>query len=254
MGHADDALMLLNALIQEDSSSARYHYQRSLIYSSQKKYAEALSDLSSAIDQGQPAASGYRDRAKIYRTLGKHQLALGDYRAAAKHKQSENFIIDYASYLEERELHDESNSAYELGALNYPNSIHIKLEWVQYLMRQGKNEQALTLLEQYSEAAAFKTEFLLLLAECYQRAEQDDSAAKSLNQALDECDAFLGKKDRLIHRYYRARVYYQQGRLDEAVDELNRVVDKTPKFKDCVELRNRILMERKSKNKKRMEK
>jgi tetratricopeptide (TPR) repeat protein len=254
MGHADDALKLLNTLIQEDSSSARYHYQRSLIYCSQKKYAEALSDLSIAIDQGQSPSSGYRDRAKVYRALCDHEQALGDYRTAASHKQDEDFIIDYASYLEQRELHDQSNSAYEAGVQNYPNSIHIKLEWMQYLMRQGKYGQALTLLEQYSAGAAFKTEFLLLQAECYPRGEQDDSAAKALNQALEECNAFLGKKDRLIHRYYRARVYYQQGRLDEAIADLNRVVDKTPRFKDCVELRNRILMERNSKNKKRMNK
>ena len=68
-----------------------------------------------------------------------------------------------------------------------------------------------------------------------------DDALKLLNALIQEDSS-------------SARYHYQQGRLDEAIADLNRVVDKTPKFKDCVELRNRILMERNSKNEKRMKK
>ena len=77
---------MINA-IELDSKNASPHRHLGNVYAAQEQWENALKELSAAIKLNDEYSEAYKDRAKVYRALGREELAAAD---EAKAKELEN--------------------------------------------------------------------------------------------------------------------------------------------------------------------
>ena len=240
LGRYDEALDVLNRLVHEDSESEEYRIARALLHRDREEYKQAVLDLDAALSLGRRIDEVYRIRAEVYCADGQAEKALEDYKAAAQYFQDENFYNSYALYLEEQEQFEQAHLVFQAGLKVHTISELLQQNISKYLIRQKEYAQALKGLDTFIQKAAFKTNYLLMKAECQRGLKQEQDAARTLQQALDECNSFLRRRERPIHRYYRARVYLMQHELDAAMDDVMLVLKRAPKYKDAIILKQEI--------------
>mmetsp|Transcript_36679 Transcript_36679/g.63651 ORF Transcript_36679/g.63651 Transcript_36679/m.63651 type:complete len:519 (+) Transcript_36679:63-1619(+) len=83
-GESEQALLLFSKVIQIEPKNERNYYKRFRVYLSQRKYREAVSDLTAALEIKPSYKVALAQRAKLHRLMGRCEEAVADFTQLAK--------------------------------------------------------------------------------------------------------------------------------------------------------------------------
>ena len=113
---------------------------------------------------------------------------------------------------------------YDLALKLYPNDIHLRDEYVNYLMEQELFDEALFHVDSLITEDPEPGNELLKKAVILMRMKQGDDAIKALESAEEELGITAATAD------VRGLIYFSQGELGSAVDQFTLAIELEPDF------------------------
>ena len=220
-GRLEEALADYNAVMQIDDTLSDHYFNRGNILRRLGRTEEAIADYQSALQLEAPFAEGYYNLADARQELGLEDQAVADFsRAIELDPEYVAARLARASLLADR---GETSAAMDdvlAGLEQEPGNAHLLSLRGRLLAEQGDTEAARQALDAALAADPGLAEAWAILGQvAFEAADLDQAAA-----AFDRAVGLSGAPD---VRYNRAVVYQAAGRLTEAIEDLDFVVDAT---------------------------
>lgn len=201
---------------------------------------EAEAELNRFISTGGRSVRAFSERAAVRARGGRFQEAIADYTQAIEIQR------DIELYLRRGEL-QEALGDLQAAAVGYfdgfehlGGAVTLRLALIRVETQRGEYDSALAYIDQELQRTAVKTNWYLRKAEVLQAAGRTEEATLALDMALVEANEVIEKRATGIHLYSRAKVYVALGRIDEAKEDLENVLYKSPRFTEARDLMDRL--------------
>jgi tetratricopeptide (TPR) repeat protein len=203
-------------------------------------------DAEVALDQYLEQASGMTrldalaERAHIHARTGQADLAIADFTSAISMHPAMALYLARGELQESLGRLEEAASGYREGLSQLGNSILLKNGLIRVETTRKRYDEVLTLIDDELDRASVKTEWHLRRAEVLAAMGKDQAAQSAHEQALAESNRVLGKRVTASHLVTRAKVYIAMGRLQKAKQELQKAVQRAPRFAQASELLKKL--------------
>ncbi len=198
----NDALVTISMLIDEDERPT-YYFQRSKLYSIQKKYQLALMDLDKAVEMAPTDATLYYHRALLKQKLHDIQGAFFDFESAINFN-SQNYIYYYS-----RGMLNESFEHYKNALDDFKKTIQLNPNYVQAFQEIAWCKYKLNYMK---EALSFINIAIQMdknnAGSYYIRGCINNTLMKHQEAAQDE--AFAIKLDNQSNKMWTSRLWHQK--------------------------------------------
>lgn len=216
--HVAEALQLLDATLAQNSGDVNSRRMRAEIFQEEKRYADALKDLTILVEQMKDVQSIY-ERGQLLADMGKHGAAVSDFTAFLKtgHGQWAALNARARSYF--------ALAEYKRCLLDCDSAIKENECRQTYLLRADA-------LEKLGNSA---------------KAQKDRERAKSLTECPEKI-AIGFAPNTVGSNLYSARASAREGKLDEALERTNRALRLDSKCAEAYMIRALIQENKKNQN------
>jgi len=260
----------VSAAIDKDPRSAELYVERAYYYRLNAQFSEALADLDQAraldprdthvaAERGLTLSAMGRDReaeaeltrfiraggrndqilaerARVRERAGRHVGAVADYKAALDLKPDVELYLACGALQES--LHDSKGAAstYRDGLAHVGSAVTLNLALIRVETERKNYTAALALIDAELARAAVKTDWYLQKGDVLHAAGHEEQARAVREQALAEANSVLAQNPSGIRLYSRAKVQIALGNQEEARRDLEKTLEKSPKFQEASEL------------------
>ncbi len=235
-GNYEASLRDLDAAEKLAPDNASVWAHRGMTLASLKRYDEADTALTRFLESGTGSSTAFAERARIRRATGREKAAIEDYTAAIGLNPDVDLYIERGRLQEKLGLYEDAVAGYRESVQRLGSAVILIDALIRCEVHQGNTDEALRLINQELESAAVKTEWYLRRAEVFERTGDHLEVLSDLHQAMAEADQALRRRDTAINLLSRARVLIALGRIHEAREDLQRAVDKSPRFSEAKRL------------------
>lgn len=264
----------LGAKIQKDPKNPSLYIERADLLRREKQYAAALSDLDRAqklaperrdlvlergltlaakgdteaaerllsryLASGLPSAKALLTRGKIREQALRYAEARVDYAAAvALDPQPDSFLA--RGRMDEALGHwDDAARGYEEGLRVLSGAIVLRLALVRVEQKRGHYARVIAVIDEILPKLPLKADWLLLRANAHEGAGRVADARKDREAALREADERLAIRPTDFAKMARVYALRALGRREEALREIEIVVEHAPKLDEARALRDEI--------------
>ena len=240
-GNSNGAIVLFRNALDKDQSHLNARYQLARAYALEGKYELAEKEFQK-VKRLNPAQPDIQlELAKLYNSQRKADLAIshGEEYLATRPDSADALEVIGVAYAIKNEL--QSAETFFLRALQKePQKVTVKLELAALMVRQGKAEQAKTMLEEIIRNTPSNTKANYLLADVEIALGRKDSALE-LYKKLGEHNATDP-----IAPYRAGLIYYEKEQLDIAETIAGELVKKFPANAEGYRLKGLISYHRKN--------
>jgi len=239
-GHYEEALADLVRARELEPGNMAVALGLGMTYSALERDGEAEAELDRVISAGQESVRAFSERAAVRARGGRLQEAIDDYSRAIEIQR------DIELYLRRGELQEATGDlraavvAYFDGFEHLGGAVTLRLALIRVETQRGEYESALAYIDQELQRAPVKTSWCLRKAEVLRAAGRAEEAGLALDMALTEANEVIEKRATGIHLYSRAKVYAALGRTDEAKQDLENVLVKSPRFSEARKLMEQL--------------
>ena len=264
----------LGAKIQKDPKNPSLYLERADLQRREKHYAEALRDLDRAqklaperkdivlergltlaakgdteeaekllskyLAMGSRSAKAFVARGKIRESALRYADARSDYAAAvALEPQPDSFLA--RGRMDEALGHwDDAVRGYEEGLRMLSGAVVLRLALVRVEQKQGHYERVIAVIDEILPKLPLKADWLLLRADAHEGAGRTAEARKDREAALREADERIAVRPTDYAAIARVKALRALGRREEALREIEIVVQHAPKLDEARTLRDEI--------------
>lgn len=235
-GNYEASLRDLGAAEKLAPDNASVWAHRGMTLASLKRYDEADAELTRFLESGSGSSAAFAERARVRKETGRKEAAIEDYTAAIRLDPNVDLYVERGRLQDGLGRAEEAATGYREGVLRLGNAVILIDALIRCEMRQGKTDEALKLINEQLEKAAVKTDWYLLRAEVFEQTGDHMEVLSDLNLAMAEADQALRRRNTAINLLSRAKVLIALGRMSEAREDLQRAVDKSPRFAEASRL------------------
>ncbi len=231
----DAALIDLNSAQRFDPGNLRVAAERGMTLSAMGQYAEAEAELTRFVGHGGTAPT-FAERAKVRARLGKNKEAVSDYASAIALRPDIELYIERGTLQES--LGDLAGAAagYREGRTKLGEAVTLDLALIRVETSRKRFASALELIAGQLARASVKTDWYLRRADVLDAAGRTTEAQADRQAALREADIAVERTGSGLQLYSRAKVQVALGRIEEAKQDLELVLEKSPRFAEAREM------------------
>jgi len=207
-----------------------------LTLSAMGRDAEAEAALNRFISAGGRSVPAYSERAAVRARGGRYQEAVDDYSKALEIQRKVELYLTRGALQEAHGDLDAAAAGYREGFESLGGAVTLRLALIRVETNRREFDAALALIDEALEQVPVKTDWYLRRADVLQAAGKTQEAGSALTQALAEANRVVEKRATGIHLFSRAKVYVALGRTNEAKQDLEFVLLKSPRFVEGLEL------------------
>jgi tetratricopeptide (TPR) repeat protein len=232
----EESLADLDKAKKLDADNLYIPLGRGLTLSGMGRYEEAEAELTRFIETGPASVPAYAERANIRARSGRLAEAIVDLTKAIELQREVGLYLARGALQEAIGALDAAAAGYRDGLTHLGGAVTIRLALIRVETQRKQYDAALKLIDEVVAAVPVKTDWYLRRAEVLKVAGRDQEAQRALELALSEANRVLKKRTTGIHLYARAKVYAALGQADEARQDLQAVLLKSPRFVQAREL------------------
>lgn len=204
----------------------------------QVKDAEAL--LTVYLSAGLPSVPAFLARGKIREQTQRYAEARADYAAAVALQPNPDSFLARGRMDEALSHWDDAAAGYEEGLRVLSGAVVLRLALVRVENRRGHYDRAIALVDEILPNLSFKADWLLLRAEQHAAAARPEKARKDREDALQEADERLARRPNDLARITHVKALQALGRSNDALREIESVVQHAPNWEEARVLRDRM--------------
>lgn len=234
--HLDESLADLEKGYELEPANQAVAVGLGLTLSAMGRDAEAEAALTRFLGAGGRSVPAYAGRAAIRARAGKFEEAIQDYTAALEIQRDVELYLARGALQEATGDLDAAAAGYHDGFETLGGAVTLRLALIRVETGRGNYDSALGLVDEELQRVPVKTTWLLRKSEVLRAAGETEDADRTLNQALTEANQMIEKRATGIQLLSRAKVYMAMGRRDLAREDLEVVLQKSPRFAEAREL------------------
>lgn len=229
-GHLEEALTDLMRARNLEPGNMAVALGLGLTLSALGRDHEAEAELNRFISTGSRSVRAFSERAAVRARGGRFPEAIADYTEAIEIQR------DIELYLRRGQLQEATGDlsaavvGYFDGFEHLGGAVTLRLALIRVETQRGEYDSALAYIDQELQRAPVKTTWYLRRAEVLRAAGRAEEAELALDMALTEANQVIEKRATGIHLFSRAKVYAAMGRTDEARQDLENVLFRSPRF------------------------
>jgi len=231
----DAALADLDHARALDPANLRVAAERGMTLSAVGRDTDAEAELSRFIRQGGTAPT-FAERAKVRQRLGKNREAVSDYASAIALRPDIEFYIERGTLQESLGDLAAAAAGYRDGRAKLGEAVTLDLALIRVETSRKRFASALELIDEQLGRASVKTEWYLRRADVHAAAGSVKQAQADREAALREADAAVLRTGSGLQLYSRAKVQAALGRIEGAKQDLELVLEKSPRFAEAREM------------------
>ncbi|MDE0959618.1 MAG: hypothetical protein OSB09_02455 [Planctomycetota bacterium] len=217
-------------------------FERALCLRDTLRYERALKLLTELVDQSESVPLDVLSaRSAIRERLGKIDAAIIDLTRVHEIRADLESVLRLGSLYEKRDAPGLAATLYRRMIERAGESALLTISLIRASSASGQHQEALSLIEKQLKNASLQAPWLQRKAEVLTAAGRGHEAQAVLELALADLDQIFKRRPVPIHRVTRARILRQLGRLDEAQEELEMVLQQAPGYESARSELRRIL-------------
>jgi tetratricopeptide (TPR) repeat protein len=209
--------------------------ERGMTLSALGRDREAEVELSRFVAAGGTAPT-FAERAKVRERLGRYNDAVSDYGSAIAFRPDIELYIDRGSLQESRGDLAGAAAGYEDGRKKLGDAVTLDLALIRVEIARKRFPAALALIDAQLDRAPVKTDWYLRRADVLAAAGRKDEALADRQAALREAEAAVDRNGSGLSLYSRAKAQAALGRVEDAKQDLELVLEKSPRFAEAREM------------------
>ncbi|MDE0961461.1 MAG: hypothetical protein OSB09_11850 [Planctomycetota bacterium] len=209
-------------------------FERALCLRDTLRYDRALTLLDQLVEVSETAPLDVlSQRSGIRERLGDIDGAIIDLSRVHAIRADLESVLRLGSLYEKRDAPGLAATLYRQMIERAGESALLTISLIRASSASGQHEEALSLIEKQLKNAALKAPWLQRKAEVLTAAGRAEEAQAVLILALNDLDQIFKRRPVPIHRVTRARILRLLGRLDEAQEELEKVLQQAPGYESA---------------------
>lgn len=214
--------------------------EKALTFAAKGESKEAERLLSAYIASGLPSVKAFLVRGNVRENEKRFAEARSDYHAAVTIEKTLEGILSRGRMDEALGHWEDAAKGYEEGLRALSGAVVVRLALIRVEHRLGHYDRAITLIDEMLPSLPLKGDWLLLRADEHAAAGRVDKARQDRLDALREADDRIARRPTDMAALSRVKALRALGRLEEALHDVEIVVQRAPKFAEARLLRDEI--------------
>jgi tetratricopeptide (TPR) repeat protein len=231
----DLALADLDHARKLDAANLRVAAERGMTLSTLGRDREAEVELTRFVAAGGTAPT-FAERATVRERLGRHNEAIADFGSALALRPDIEIYLLRGSLQESMGDLAGAAAGYRDGRKTLGDAVALDLALIRVETARKRYAAALELVNVQLNRATVKTDWYLRRADVLAAAGRKAEAAADRDRALREAESAVARTGSGMNLYSRAKANAALGRIDDAKQDLEMVLEKSPRFAEAREL------------------
>jgi len=214
--------------------------ERGLTLAAKGETKEAERLLSAYISAGLPAAKAFVARASLRENEKRFGEARSDYHAAVTLEKTPDTFLARGRMDEALGHWEDAAKGYEEGLRALSGAVVLRLALIRAEHHLGHYDRAINLIDEILPNLPLKADWLLLRADEYAAAGKPEKAQRDRLDALHESESRIARRPTDLATLSRVKALRSLGRLEEALHDVEIVVQHAPKLDEARVLRDEI--------------